>query len=275
MTEEATTPQPAEAPKWAPEVENEARALGWKAPDEWKGEVPGSYIDNPERYLERAENFAPFRKVKEKLKDVETQAEERLRKIETVLSQTFERKQAELVRQIEQIKAEKVKAVEVGDVESFKALEKREDALRKDAEAPQEAPQQQPQANKDEVNAIEKWRTDKPWFGVQSKEFNSVMTKAAADLYAQATQRGMSIPERLAFVDGQMRDAFPHKFGALPVPGGAAVEGGLTFGGGSTASAYDKLPADAKKDFLRFVAKGVFNDTKEDRATYAEDYNAA
>jgi hypothetical protein len=270
MTEEATTPQPAEAPKWAPEVENEARALGWKAPDEWKGEVPGSYIDNPERYLERAENFAPFRKVKEKLKDVEVKAEERLRKVETALSKAFERDRAALLTQIEQIKAEKVAAVEVGDVDRFKALEKREDALRKDAEQPQEAPQQrQPEVPQEHRTAIDTWRVDKPWF-----QTDAIKTQAAVIYYGEAEAKGIREPQAiLRYVDMQMARQF-RDIGEQ-VAAKSQVEAGLTFGGGSTASAYDKLPADAKEAFKRFAAKGIFPDTKEGRAAYAEDYNAA
>jgi hypothetical protein len=266
MTEETTTTQPAEAPKWAPEVESEARALGWKAPDEWKGEVPGSYIDNPERYLERAENFAPFRKVKERLKDVETQAEERLRKIETVLSQNFERKRAELVAQIEQIKAEKVQAVETGDVDKFKALEKREDALRKDVQEPKAEPKAE-EVPRDHAAAIDNWRADKSWF-----QQDKLKTQAAVILYGEAQAKGINDPQAiLRFVDAEMAKQFRDLGEPIP-PVGAAVEAGLTFGG-PAASPFDKLPADAKADFKRFVAKGVFSDTKEDRAIYAEDYN--
>jgi hypothetical protein len=270
MTEETTTPQPAEAPKWAPEVENEARALGWKAPDEWKGEVPGSYIDNPERYLERAENFAPFRKVKEQLKGEQAKAEERLRKVETALSKAFERDRAALLTQIEQIKAEKVAAVEVGDVDRFKALEKREDALRKDAEAPQEQPQQrQPEVPQEHRTAIDTWRVDKPWF-----QTDAIKAQAAVIYYGEAEAKGIREPQAiLRYVDMQMAKQF-RDIGEQ-VAAKSQVEAGLTFGGGSTASAYDKLPADAKEAFKRFAAKGIFPDTKEGRAAYAEDYNAA
>ena len=71
MTDEAqvtaapdAAPQEVQAPKWAPEAEQEAKALGWKSPDEWKGDVPSGYIDDPTKYLERAESFTPFRKIK-------------------------------------------------------------------------------------------------------------------------------------------------------------------------------------------------------------------
>jgi hypothetical protein len=271
MTEEATTqvpPAEPSAPQWTPEVEEQARAWGWKSPDEWKGELPPTYIDNPERYVERAKSYLPVRKIEEELIAVKNSVDERVRKVETVLSRAHERERAALVAQIEQIKAEKVAAVEVGDVDRFKALEKREDALRKDAEAPQEQ-QRQPEVPQEHRTAIDTWRVDKPWF-----QTDAIKTQAAVIYYGEAEAKGIREPQAiLRYVDMQMAKQF-RDIGEQVVAK-SQVEAGLTFGGGSTASAYDKLPADAKEAFKRFAAKGIFPDTKEGRAAYAEDYNAA
>ncbi len=271
MTDEVTTqaaPPEAvtEAPKWAPEVETEARALGWKAPDEWKGDIPSGYIEDPTRYLERAESFAPFRKIKEKLTEVEKTTSESLRRIETVAAKQLDRERAAFQTELARIKAEKVAAVEVGDVDAYKALEKREEAVRKGM--PEDAPRQSAVPDDHRV-AIEQWSVGKDWF-----KKDPVMTQAAAVLYGQAQAEGLTDPKAiLAKVDAEMAN----KFSALAPKTAAveSVEAGLTFGGGSQASPFEKLPKDAKEAFQRFVAKGVFKDTKEDRAQYAEDYNAA
>jgi hypothetical protein len=254
---EAPVPESTTAPKWSPDVETEARALGWKAPDEWKGEVPATYIDDPARYLERAENFTPFRKLKEA-------NSEALRKIEAVTARQMERERASHAEELAKIKAEKVAAVEVGDIDAYKALEKREDKLR---EAAPDVPRQSAVPDEHRV-AIESWSVNKPWF-----KSDPVMTQAAAMLYGQAQADGLTDPKAiLAKVDAEMAKRFTGLAKAAPVE---AVEGGLTFGSGSVASPFEKLPKDAKDAFRRFVEKGVFKDTKEDRATYAEDYNAA
>ncbi len=261
MTEQAAPVEAAVqevAPKWAPEVETEARALGWKAPDEWKGEVPAGYIDDPTRYLERAENFTPFRKMRE-------QTEERLRKIEAVATKALERERTAHQQELARIKAEKIAAVETGDVDAYKALEKREEAVVKQMEPEQAAGGVPP----DHRAAIENWSVDKPWF-----KADPIKTNAAAIIYGQAQQSGLTDPKAiLAYVDREMAKQFADL--APKQPQAALVEGGLSMGGGAQASAFEKLPKDAKDAFRRFVEKGVFRDTKEHRATYAEDYDAA
>lgn len=265
MTEE-TTVQAApveaavqtDAPKWAPETETEARALGWKAPDEWKGEVPAGYIDDPTRYLERAENFTPFRKLREQTTDA-------LRKVEAVAAKQVEREREQHRAELASIKAQKAAAVETGDIDAYKALDKQEDKLR---EAAPDAPKQSAVPDNHRT-AIESWSVDKPWF-----KSDPVKTQAAALLYGQAQQNGLTDPAAiLAFVDREMATQFVDL--RPKVAQVESVEAGLTFGGGSSSSPFEKLPKDAKDAFRRFVEKGVFKDTKEDRAQYAEDYNAA
>jgi hypothetical protein len=259
MTEDTTqAPEAAESPKWTPDVETEARALGWKAPDEWKGDIPSGYIDDPTRYLERAENFTPFRKERER-------NEERFRKLEAVTTKVIERTRAEHQAELARIKTDKIAAVEVGDVDAFKALEKREDTLR--SQAPADAPKAD--AVPDEHrSAIEMWSVGKAWF-----KSDPIKTQAAAVLYGQAQQSGLTDPKAiLAHVDREMAARFADM---APRAAVESVEAGLTFGSGSQASPFEKLPKDAKDAFRRFVEKGVFKDTKEDRAVYAEDYNAA
>lgn len=265
MTEETTTqaaPSEAavqtDAPKWAPETETEARALGWKAPDEWKGEVPAGYIDDPTRYLERAENFTPFRKLRE-------QNAEALRKIEAVASKQMERERANHAAELADIKARKHAAAETGDIDAYKALDKQEDRLR---EAAPDATKQSAVPD-DHRSAIEQWSVDKPWF-----KADPIKTQAAAMIYGQAQKSGLTDPKAiLAFVDKEMANQFADLRAKAPVI--ETVEAGLNFGGGSQSSPFEKLPKDAKDAFRRFVEKGVFKDTKEDRAIYAEDYNAA
>lgn len=257
---DAPTPDNNPAPQaWTPDVETEARALGWKSPDEWQGAIPAGYIDDPKRYLERAESFTPFKKLKERLDEVARMSE----KTQDALSKTFQR---ELQSRLAQLQEQKVKAVEVGDVAEFQRLEKQQAELNKQAA---DVPQQSSDVPPDHRAAIDQWRVGKDWF-----QKDRVKTTAAVEFYGEAQAQGYSDPKAiLAYVDQKMAGTFADL--APKQPASAPVEAGLTFGGGATASGFDKLPKDAKDAFQRFVKQGLFQDTKEGRAAYAEDYNAA
>ena len=256
-----TAAQPAQSQPWNPDIEQEARALGWKSPDEWQGDVPAGYIDNPERYLQRAESFTPFKKLKERLDEVARMSE----KTQEALSKTFQR---ELQSRMAQLQEQKVKAVEVGDVAEFQRLEKQQAELNKQAAEVPQAPKQDA-VPPDHRSAIDQWRVGKDWF-----QKDRVKTTAAVEFYGEAQAQGISDPKAiLAYVDQKMAGTFADL--APKAPAQAPVEAGLTFGGGATASGFDKLPKDAKDAFQRFVKQGLFQDTKEGRAAYAEDYNAA
>ena len=259
MTEEVQAQEaaPVEAPKWAAETEQEAKALGWKPPDEWKGDIPPGYIDNPEKYLERAESFTPFRKLREKLTETERKTEERLAKIESVAAKAVERRLAE-------IQQAQLAAVETGDVETFKSLRSQEAAL-----VEQKAPAQTA-VPPDHKVAIDLWVAGKDWFRT-----DPVMTQAAVTYYGEAQGKGMTDPAAiLSYVDKQMEKKFRVDPPAEQMTASQAVTPGLSFGA-PTADAFSKLPKDAQETFKRFVAKGLFKDDKAGRAAYVEDYNDA
>lgn len=263
---EAAVQADAPAPQaWTPDVEEKARDWGWKAPEEWKGELPPGYIDDPGRFLERFAKLPPVQRLERKLEEVQTSSADAIRKIEAVAARQIERERQAHQEALAKIKADKVAAVEVGDVDAYKALEAREEAVRKQMPAPEA---QQSAVPDNHRAAIEQWSVGKDWF-----KKDPVMTQAAAVLYGQAQAEGLTDPGAiLAKVDAEMAKRFTQLAKAAPVE---TVEAGLTFGGGSASSPFEKLPKDAKDAFRRFVEKGVFKDTKEDRAIYAEDYNAA
>lgn len=271
MTEQMTEqPAPSEAagqsdsPKWAPEIETQAREWGWKAPDEWKGELPSGYIDDPERYVDRYAKTPAVQKLQRDIQDVRKASEDGLRRIESVAAKQVERERAAHQAELAKIKTDKIAAVEIGDVDTYRTLEAREETVRK--QAPDAKPVE-PAVPDNHRAAIEKWSVGNDWF-----KKDPVMTQAAAMLYGQAQQEGLTDPGAiLAKVDAEMAKRFSGLAKAAPVE---SVEGGLNFGSGSAASPFEKLPKDAKAAFARFVEKGVFKETKEDRAQYAEDYNA-
>ncbi len=273
MTEQAEQAAPveaavqADAPKWAPEVESLARDWGWKAPDEWKGDLPEGYIDNPERFVQRFEKLPPVQKLQKEVEDVRKASTESLRRIEEVTARTVQRERERHAAELAKIKADKVAAVEVGDVQAFKALDAQEDKLRKEMQ-PVDEPKPSAVPDVHRV-AIENWAVERPWF-----KKDAVKTQAAATFYGEAQADGLTDPAAiLKFVDRRMGETFADM--APKQPRDAAVEGGLTLSTGVKAGTFDTLPRDAKDAFQRFVQRGVVEDTKEARATWAEDYNAA
>jgi hypothetical protein len=153
--------------------------------------------------------------------------------------------------------------VEVGDVAEFQRLEKQQAELVKEARQPQ----QQDAVPPDHRAAIDQWRVGKDWF-----QKDKAMTVDAVQFYGEAEAQGYSDPKAiLTYVDQKMAA----KYATLAPKQSAPVEAGLTFGGNAAASGFEKLPKDAKDAFQRFVKQGLFQDTKEGRAAYAEDYNAA
>jgi len=159
MSEEAAqvaAPE-AEGPKYSPEVAEEARALGWKAPDEWQGERPPTYIDDPQRYLERAESFTPFKKLKDQQEAYKRETDDKLRRIEQVAERAIERERASHKAELERVKAEKLAAVENADPEAYKAAERREEMLR--ATEPKAPPAPDPQ-----MRLVQDFASKNPWF---------------------------------------------------------------------------------------------------------------
>lgn len=266
---EASEPEVTEAApvkEWSDDDEFEAKALGWKGDDEWKGDKPAGYIADPREYLRRAETFGPFRKLKEKT----DRLEDHLRRVESIAAKQVERAQkqaeAEFNQRLAAIQSEKRRAAQEGDLERYDQLSATEARLeRPKAEAPAPAAPVDPLG--DDVKAKHAWIND-PY-----------LRKRGAELVDEAFGRGELPPtaspqEQVAFVEGRLRTYYPHLFQteqkapakASPVDGGGIAS--------ARRSGFSALPQDAKDAFKRLVAQGVFKDTDEDRKFYHDEYNA-
>lgn len=276
MQEEAELPQEgqneeavADAPKWSPKAEQEARAFGWKPADEWQGDLPGGFIEDPERYLERAEGFYPFRKLKEQMEKQSEVQQQELRKIASVAEQVIQGEKERMRAELDANRAAQDRAADDGDMTRFRELRKEEDSLR-DKITPED-----PKAPDDNGvpdnhrRAIERWSVGKDWF-----KTDQVLTNNASMFYGEAQQKGLTDPEAiLKHVDMRMAEAFPHKFGEKPKQ--PPVESGLNFGGSPGGDGgFSKLPKAAKDAFKDFASRGWFEDNAEGRKKYMESYNA-
>lgn len=265
---ETEHPEPPQK-EWSDDDEAEAKAFGWKSPDEWEGDVPPGYIDDPRRFMERAENFTPFRKMRERLEAKEREADERFRKLEAMNEKALERQRAQFESQMQDISRQQRAAVESGDTEAYDRLEAQKGMLQ-----PPEAPEAKAQPNQPDPQQqamVEQYRMHNSW--AQDPVIWEAAVRGTTTVPESAS---MSMPELLQLAEQKAREYYPHKFEQpKPKPRAPAVDsGGLA---GAKKSGFGKLPGDAKQAFQRFYAQGVYGDMKKEEAQeeYAREYNAA
>lgn len=262
-------PEVPEAPQWDDEDAKEARLFGWKAPDEWKGDKPDGYIDNPGDYLRRVQGSKIFKTMQEKIEAQASASTEAARKLEEMNRRALELQASQYESKMSEIVSRQRKAVTEMDEAAFDAAERDRLELMKSqpAKSQAEAPKPDP--------AVSQYREAHEWAK------NPAIWQEAVQAVNVGLSHGVVAPSdtaaQLEYAENIIRQKYPHMFKAeeKPKPRQRVEGGGLATAAPRTASAYDKLPGDAKTQFKRFVEQGVFSDTKEDREEYANDYNAA
>ena len=266
----AVDPEPPKR-EWTDEDAAEAKAFGWKAPEEWAGEKPDGYIDDPRRYMDRANNFRPFRALREQLESTKRDFQTRTERLEAINAKTMEQQRANYERDMAAIKAAQREAVDNADGARFDALERQREAIPKPVDI---APAERPEPVSTRPPELDEYVKANDWVN------NPILRQAGAQLIDAMGYAGKPVKEQLEFAEREVRKLYPGAFApAVVTPQTtqkAAIQrvdgGGL--GGGNRADAFSALPAEAKASFKRFAAQGIFTDTPEDRKRYADDYNA-
>jgi hypothetical protein len=250
-------------PDWTDEDAAEAKAFGWKSPDEWAGEKPKGYIDDPRRYMDRAETFRPFKVLRDRSDKLEAEYSERFRKIEATNSATIERQRKQYDIDIESIKRQQLDAVDTADRERYDVLERQKSTL----ERPMEMPAQQ-QHVPDQF--VAEYAKTNDWVN------NPILREVGAKLIEAGGYANRPAKEQIEYAEVQVRKMYPGMF-AAPVtqatPMQNRVDGG-GLGGRASGGAFAKLPSEAKSAFKRFVDQGIFQDNEADRKRYSNDYEA-
>jgi|SRR6056297_1577076 len=250
VTEETTEEVTDYSSKYGEDVVAQARMWGWKPPEEWQGELPATYIDDPERWIERASTNPAVKGM-----------QEQLQKIESALTAQNRRQQQQHAERLKQIEARKAEAEKEGDFDTYVALDKQEDQLR------QSAPQEEG-VGEDDKKVMDRWAAERPWIS------DPVKNAAASALWNQARAQNITdLQAILTFVDSGMKQQFadlqpkPEPKATQPRVGAGLVQGGAP-------SAFSKLPKDAKASFEKFYSQGAYGDIdkKAAQAQYAEDY---
>lgn len=272
-THESAEPTQEPTPAYSQEDAEEARLFGWKAPDEWKGDRPSGYIDDPTRYMERVQNSKAFKVMASRADEIQREADERLRKIETVNKMALERQRKIHQAELDEIKAGKLRAVSEADTEVYEALDRREKALietAREIDAPlTDEVKKAPQTVDPYIQSYA--ATDQ---GAWLK--NPVLTEAGARIVAAGGLNAATTEAQVRYAEAELRKLYPTYFTsekATPVK--QRVDAGGLGGGAARQTGFSKLPADAKSTFANFVKEGLFKDTDADRKAYADEYYSA
>ena len=261
--------EPVEAVKdWSEEEEGEAKLFGWKAPDEWQGDKPPGYIDNPKDFLGRVHRSSIFKTMEDKIQKTEQQSQEAIRKLEVMSKRAIETQRQQHESRIADIEAKQRQAVEVGDLDSYDSLAKDRANLVQNAPKPDDTPPET-------APEVDQYRAENDW------------TKDPM-LWAEAAQSVNYMPnintatpqQQIEFAEAHMKRKYPHLFVPAepekPKPVRQKVDGGgLAAGPSRSTDAFSKLPASAQRQFAIFVKQGTFKDTKKEREEYANEYNEA
>lgn len=235
--------EPVESPE-QDDVEAQARRLGWKPEEDWKGDKTG-WVD-ASTFMDHA------RTMPAKVKRLEEDFAKRLEAIEKANAAALKRQQDAHKAEMTRIRADQRKAVEVGDTEAYDRLEAQREQLQQPQDAPE--PRMAPQ--------VQDWTQRNAWFNR-----DPVMRAAALALADEAVRAGMTDPaQQLAYVDREMPQQFPHKFQRKAPP--LAIDPGSSAAPRKRGKSASDLPPEARSAGSMFVRDGIYKSLDE----YAKDY---
>ena len=257
------------AKEWTDSDEDEARAFGWKAADEWRGEKPPGYIEDPRKYTDRLENFKPFAKVKERMDKQEHEFKEQARKMAAMNEMALNAQRRQFQAEMDGLTQAQRAAVEEADTDKYDAIERQRAGLAKEfreATAPPEAPPQ--------VDTYVRDYEARP----EGEWLKNPILRQAAGAIIDSNQAILSQPAQVQveYAEAEVRKLYPGYFPAPAAPQKQVqrVDGG-GLAGGSRSNPYTSLPADAKEAFNRYVTEGLFENNETDKKAFADEYNAA
>lgn len=304
MSETEQTPLEEFVDDSAPDEVEKAKAIGWKAPKEWKGNPPKNGFVKAREFLERAETVIPIIKSEnKKLKDELSEARAELKNFKEETNRTVAKmaqmSRVALDRQRTQLEDKYSAAIEaateVGDkaeVRRLRAAEK-EDIAKFD-EASEIKDEKKEEAKKDVNEAMSKedrdivggWIAENKWYQTDP-EMQALANAHHGKLLND--KPGLSLAANLEETRKYVAKRFPEKFAAAEEdepeedekPRASRVEGGSRSSGGGARSKYSQLPADAKSQCDKFIKEdGLFlekgetaeKDLAKARERYAAQY---
>jgi hypothetical protein len=266
----------------ASDIETRARAMGWVAQDEFRGD-PARWRP-AEEFVQRGENEMPL--LRENLRrttDQLTQLQERLARQEREHKDSITRIErmsaAALTRQREQLEASYAagmrNAAAAGDIDQYQRIESAKAAALSnfDQEAaevraqPKAEPPPQGQAPSPEyISKVDSWAQRNVWYKTDP-ELHHIANGYSAFLAQQ--NPGISLDENMRMTEAHIRKRYADRLGSAP-GGPAPVEGGggrmgTTMGRGK---GWNDLPEDARRIASKQIKEGLFKDQNDFAAEY-------
>lgn len=263
-SQEAEQKAKSRQPAKDPAIEERARKLGWKSPEEWRGDPPPGGHKSAAEFLET--NAA----LRRELDLVRAESVEATRRSIEVAQAAMQR---QLARERDEIEAyyaaERSAAIQAGDVKAVDAL---------DAAKSKELAALQPQQNEAWIAEAEARNADiiqNPLTaGAFQGVFRDLSRRVQAGEYPQLKTR-KDIAEAAFWVVRQRMGG-----GQQPKPAAQAeqppravgVDAGGRAASGATSKGYNGLPDEAKTAFKMLSKSGAYSDDPKGRAEYAKDY---
>lgn len=248
----------------AVDFESEARKLGWKPVEDFKGD-PGKHVD-AETFYKRGQELMPILKAQNRdlIKRLDQMERDQKRSAE-FFSKAEERAYE---RALSDIKSDMANAVEAGDTKAADAALDKLTKLEKPGATPKPADVDPAQRAEEFAD----WGKRNSWYGTNE------LLRTYADAQADSITRGKGgAPLDMADLDAiaekvraKFEDTYPDAFGAKPAARTARnpVDGGGTPPPRRGGRSFADLPADAQ----RMCDKWVKNGTIKDRDTYVRSY---
>jgi hypothetical protein len=293
---EAQAPEQTADDDASPEEIEEAKSLGWKSPDQWKGKPPANGFKSARAYLEQGRAMLPVVESQlKKARDREAALQAKLDKVERESAQRYENLERmskvaldEQRRQIEaRYEARKEAAIEVGDKAAYREHVKEEKAALAELDEKIKPPKEEDKKADGDLpahirEAIDSWKAENRWFDAD-EDMRAVAERQHNKLIRE--KPNLSLRENLDLVAEHVRKKFPAEFKSddgdeedeQPKRRGSPVESGSRVGGGSR-STWSRVPSDARKvaegagHIELFLAKG---ETMEKNAANARERWAA
>lgn len=235
------------------DFEAEAREHGWTDKTEFKGDE-ARWVD-AETFMKRADEMMPLLKAQnQRLKRDLDGMKKDLRKatahFEGAEKRAFDRAKAELETRIEA-------AIESGDLEAGRAALKEMDALKPD-DAPQE------HTKEEATEALDAFREENPWYdranlaNAPEIDINArLFFDRMIDRHIEKTKT-LAPAEFFAMVTDLTLEKYPQlKSKPARTKPASAVEAGSGGPRRGTAKTWDNIPPGAKRQYERFIAKGI------------------
>lgn len=252
------------APVEVNETEQEARTLGWKAQDEYKGEG-----------WKPAEEYVAAKKttLTTEVRALRNSLGQQQKAVEAVLAMQARKEEADRKAGYEQamreINSRMTQAVKSGDAGAVNELATARDNLVRYDETQKLQQQQVAQQDPPEVAA---WKADNEWF---SKDED--MADFAKQHEAKLTRQGIPLQTRLEMTAKKVKEVFPYKFDQQRrTQSTTMATGNKTVGGGArpAAGTYEALTPEFKKEcdkaFSAMGGKFKVEDFRNNYVRYAK-----